>query len=135
MNHDDDRDPFDGARVPRAPAELEARVLQAATEAMESSPTLWDQLWESRPLRATWAMVTTGLIVANVAVSFQQDPSTGKVELASTSRDEIEKIRDVLGFASMEIGPRAEALVMGAGSSNEAETEPRERSHDDEVQS
>jgi hypothetical protein len=135
MSRDDDRGPLDGFRAPKAPDELEPRVLRAATEAMESAPTVWDRLWESRPLRATWAVVTTGLIIANVAVSFTRDSRVEGPPVAESSRDEIEKIRDVLGFAPIEIGPRAEALVMGAGSSNEIEPEPREEPRDNEVQS
>jgi hypothetical protein len=135
MSTNDDREPLDGFRVPRAPDELEARVLRAATEALVSTPTLWDRLWESRPLRATWGVVTTGLIVANVAVSFSPDPTAEGPPVAESSRDEIEKIREVLGVSPIKIGPRAAALVLGAGSSDDTEPEARESSRDNEVQS
>jgi hypothetical protein len=135
MSINDDRELLDGFRVPRAPDELEARVLRAATEALASAPTLWDRLWESRPLRATWGVVTTGLIVANVVVSFPRDSSFGKPPVAESSREEIEKIRDAIGFTPIEIGPRAEALVMGTGTSEDSESEPREQPRDNEVQS
>ena len=80
-------------------------------------------------------LVTTGLIVANVVVTFPLDSTPGTPSVAESSRDEIEEIRDVLGLSPVEISPRAEALVMGTDPSNDIEPEPREHARDNEVQS
>lgn len=66
-----DGDLLSGVRPPAAPAELRARVLEAAERALrqETVPSLWDRLYASMALRAVWAAIVLALLVANAAVA------------------------------------------------------------------
>ena len=121
-------DPFAGLRVPRVPEELKARTMRAARAALSSRPTIWDRLWESRPLRAGWVVATIGLIVANVVISVAPDETSGGDAFATSRRDQIDEIRDVIGLPTIEISPRAEAFVF-------EESTSKEETRDNEVQS
>ena len=91
-------DPFAGLHVPRAPEHLKERTMRAATAALSSRPTVWDRLWESRPLRAGWVVATVGLIIANVVISVSPDAISGGDAFATSQRDQINEIRDVIGL-------------------------------------
>jgi hypothetical protein len=68
-NHE--RAPFDGLRPTGAPAHLRGRVLDAARQAALAppAPTLWDRLFESRPLRAAWVGACAVLAAAHLALT------------------------------------------------------------------
>ncbi|MDX1389461.1 MAG: hypothetical protein R3344_09750 [Acidobacteriota bacterium] len=119
---------FNGLRAPRVPESLRERTLRSAAAALESRPTVWEHLWESQPLRAGWVVATIGLIVANVVISFPRaiTPEAGPV--ATSTRDRIEALGDVLALPAIEISPRAEGLL-------DEETPSRVESRDNEVQS
>lgn len=136
MNRNEERDVLTMFGVPQAPNNLKQRVLEAASEALKEAPgpSLWDFLWESRPLRVTWGVVIVGLVVANVVISFPATPQP-RAEIA-TIRGEFKDLRKELDLPSVEVGPRAEALVMGPLRDPMNESESRDDTReDDEVQS
>lgn len=54
---------------PVAPKELRARVLRACRAASEQAPRHWiDRIWESQPLRLTWAIAMIALLCLSLAV-------------------------------------------------------------------
>ena len=112
MRQDDDNDVFGPFRVPGTPDGLKHRVIEAASEALRqpARPTTWDLLWESRPLRAAWGVAILGLLVAHVLISLPTSgtPTAG----ATTGRGQLENLRDELDLPSVEVTPRAEALIM-----------------------
>lgn len=114
MNERDDRELFSHLRSPRLPADLKQPVLHGAIRALgeDTPPRVWDRLWESRTLRAAWVVVTMGLIVAHVAISVSPG-SARRPSGTETARGQMEDLRGVLDLPSVEISPRAEALVMG----------------------
>lgn len=120
--------PFNKMRVPRAPESLRERTLRSAAAALESRPTVWERLWESRPLRAAWVTTTVGLIIANVVISFPAASTSRPDPIATSTRDRIEALGDVLGLPTIEISPRAEGLAL-------EETPTRPENRDNEVQS
>ncbi len=136
MNRNDERDVFTTLGAPRAPDNLKQRVLDAASEALKAAPgwSLWDLLWESRPLRVTWAVAIVGLVVANIVISFPATPQPRAK--TATLRGEFKDLQRELDLPSVEVGPRAEALVMGPLRSPTNESESRDDTRkDDEVQS
>lgn len=61
---------FPGLEPPGPPDPLRDRVLQAAQQALDSSPAtdIWTRLWQSRLLRLAWGTCVLVLIVGNVAL-------------------------------------------------------------------
>jgi hypothetical protein len=60
---------FRGLSPGRPPAELGARVLSVAAEALVMERDLWARLWSSRPARLGWAAAVVLLIGAHLAVT------------------------------------------------------------------
>ena len=120
MNKRQSDDPLSGLRVPRVPAELRERVLHAA-ERIEGTRGIWDRLWESRPLRLAWAVTTTGLLLANAALSLAPGsaPQTDRVSVREQSRE----LGRLLALPRMEISERAEALTMGSAAQIKSKSE------------
>lgn len=60
-----------GTAPPQPPAELRARVLDAAREAAlrHRPPDLWSSLWSNRGLRAAWVGGVALLLAAHAALS------------------------------------------------------------------
>lgn len=73
-----------GLVPPGPPAELEARVLQAAREAVARAQSRddWTRVWESRPWRLAWAAATGVLLVAHAAL-FLSAPRVRPVAVAA----------------------------------------------------
>ena len=119
MRPDEHSDLFEGLRVPHAPAELAQRVLDAAAECDRAlpRPTIWDRLWESRPLRVAWALATLGLLLAHAGLSVTSDLPRSGEDPRVADRRQAREIRELLALPEVEISPRAEASVLG--------TEPR----------
>jgi hypothetical protein len=134
MNRNDKTDIFATLRIPATPEGVKQRVLNAASEALEKPvrPTLWDVAWGNRLLRSTWALATTGLIVANISISFPA--SSPQLTKTVTARGQFENLRNELDLPSIVVGPRAEALVMGPRPISTNETESRDDARDNEVQ-
>lgn len=98
-------DPFNGLRPGAAPAALRDRVLRAARQAaLEApAPTVWDRLFESRPLRAAWAALCLVLVAGHIALT---EPTESRLPEARSLVDAPE-LRDVLEL------PRFEGVVFG----------------------
>jgi hypothetical protein len=116
MNSRKDRDLLEGLQVPRAPADLEQRVLGAAADAIERDepPTIWDRLWESRALRLAWASATLGLLLAHAGLALVSRSPESAGDLRSVDRRQAREIHELLALPVVEISPRAEALAMGS---------------------
>ena len=115
MKPDKHSDLLEGLRVPRAPAELERRVLDAASAASDRStmrPTIWDRLWESRPLRVAWGLATLGLLLAHAGLSLAPDASRPGNNARAADRRQAREIRELLALPRVEISPRAEARFL-----------------------
>lgn len=100
------QDPFDGLRPSAAPAALRERVLDAARQAAleGQAPTIWDRLFESRPLRAAWGALCLVLVVGHVALT---EPTESRLPEARSLVDAPE-LRDVLElprFDGVDFGP------------------------------
>ena len=115
MNRPDEPNPLTGLRVPAAPEALADRVLCAANQARQpfAVPSIWDRLWNSRPLRLAWAVALLVLLAIHTGLSLFPDSS-----LSSTAspRADSRELRALLALPRVEISPRAEALAMGGGS-------------------
>jgi len=84
----DDRDPLDGAGPPLPPAELRARVLAAVGPVLAHEPVgRWTRIWQSRPLRISWAAAMALLALAHVALSLRAPRREGPPVVASVPRD------------------------------------------------
>ena len=113
--HRDDR-----LRPPRAPAALERRVLAAARRALaeEANPTVWDRLWESRPLRISWIGATAALVLVHVLMgSGVPHPPTRQAAFGSEGIEH--GLGDILRLPDMEISPRAESVLLGASANGD----------------
>ncbi len=88
------QDPFDGLRPSGLPSALRERVLDAARQAALEAPasTLWDRLFESRPLRAAWACLCLALVAGHVALT---EPTESRLPEARSLVDAPE-LREVL---------------------------------------
>jgi hypothetical protein len=130
-------DPLQGHRVPAPPAQLERRVLDAATTALRDGPrtVLWNRLWASRPLRLAWALAVIGLLGAHAAMSLGlPDPPSNTSRL--TDRTPSSELREELALPMVEISPRAEALAMGRRSRTPTpESDPSDSTDKNEVPS
>ena len=115
MKRDKHGDLFEGLRVPRVSAELERRVLDAATRSDRRIPipTIWDRLWESRPLRVAWGMATLGLLLANVGLSLPTSAPRSEGNMRTADRRQAREIHELLALPQVEISPRAEARFFG----------------------
>ena len=113
MSNKQHRDPLSGFRAPGVPGHLKRSVLDAAGEilAAESETGVWDRLWDSRPLRAAWAVTTLGLLVAHATLSVTPDRARSAASVAS--QEEAEELRELLALPTIEISPRAERVAMG----------------------
>lgn len=114
---------MNGLNVPRAPAALKQRVLQAATSLEAQPQSIWDRLWQSRLLRVAWTVTTAGLLLANVWLSVSRPRSTAR-DVAG-AREQIERLREDLGLTEFAVTPRAEAMVMELESNSVADDDPR----------
>lgn len=122
MTGSDRHDPLAGLRPPRAPSELAAKVLTAATRALdEPSPTIWNRLWSSRPLRLGWGVATLALILAHLGLSVAPFGSHGSRQARVGAGNVLEELKDVLDVRAFEISPRAEALCFGRSSKKKNE--------------
>ena len=116
MSNKQHRDPLSDFRAPGVPGHLKRSVLDAAGEtlAAESETGVWDRLWDSRPLRAAWAVTTLGLLVAHVTLSVTPDRGRSAASVASQEEQrEAEELRELLALPTIEISPRAERMAMG----------------------
>ena len=110
----DRHDPLAGLRPPGAPGELATAVLTAATRALqEPSPTIWNRLWTSRPLRLGWSVATVALVLAHLGVSVAPFGSPGSRQARGATGNALRELNDVLDLPAVEISPRAEALCFG----------------------
>lgn len=96
------QDPFDGLRPTRAPESLRERVLDAARQATVDAPTatLWDRLFESRPLRAAWGVLCLVLVAGHVALTDDTQP----LDPGSRSLVDAPELREVLELPPLEAG-------------------------------
>ena len=114
MKQDKQSDLFEGLRVPHAPAELERRVLSAAaaSDRTDPSPTIWDRLWESRPLRVAWGLATLALLLANAGLSLPTNAPRSEGDTRTADRRQAREVRELLALPQVEISPRAEARFL-----------------------
>jgi len=114
MKRDKHRDVFEGLHVPHAPAELRRRVLDAVAESdhRDASPTIWDRLWESRPLRVAWGLATLGLLLANAGLSLPTSAPRSEGDTRTADRSQVREARELLALPQVEISPRAEARFL-----------------------
>lgn len=113
MTRRHDIDPLDGLRVPGPPVSLERQVLTAAAAALRhgTRATVWDRLWQSRPLRVAWTVAVVGLLSAHAAMTFS--PSRpGRAVPGATGRPPSAELRELIALPSVEISPRAEAIAL-----------------------
>ena len=61
-----------GTAPPAPPEHLRAAVLAAAERSWDARPDLWTRLWESAPVRLTWAATVVALAVGNLLLSHPQ---------------------------------------------------------------
>ncbi len=127
MTRPHDIDPLEGHSVPGPPESLEGRVLAATAEALRdrAQTTVWDRLWTSRPLRLAWSVAFIGLLAAHAAISVpRSDP--GEATRRAAGRAPSDELRDEVALPTVDISPRAEALVMEPESANSNDNKKEE---------
>ncbi len=68
----EDRELFDGFVPSSPPAELRARVLEAVNTGLAREVAgRWTRIWQSEPLRISWATAVALLVLAHVALSLK----------------------------------------------------------------
>lgn len=60
-----------GLQPPKLPSGLQGKVLSGAKDALsrEAARDVWSRIWESRPLRITWASAVVVLVVCNIGIN------------------------------------------------------------------
>ncbi len=127
MTRRHDIDPMAGHQVPGPPASLEGRVLAATAAALRDPAvtTVWDRLWTSRPLRLAWSLAFVGLLAAHAAISVPRS-EPGEATRRAAGRAPSDELRDEVALPTVDISPRAEALVMEPELSNSNDKEKEE---------